>query len=1335
MRLLGDKIFSTLIAQSLGVPVVPWSGSSVTIDTSHLASEGYTMDSEAYTKCTISNPEQGLEAARKVGFPLMIKASEGGGGKGIRKITAESQFCTAFRQVQEEVPGSPIFLMREAPGARHLEVQLLCDSYGQCITLFGRDCSIQRRHQKIIEEAPITVASKNITCKMEEAAIKLAEVVGYVNAGTVEFLYNPQNEEFYFLELNPRLQVEHPTTEMVTDVNLPAAQLQITMGMSLQEIDTVANFMRSSQSTQGHTACSYPNGHVIACRITSENPEDGFRPCGGELKELNFRSFDNTWGYFSVNSNSSVHEFSDSQFGHVFAWGPNRHQSRINMIMALKEMNIRSDFRTSIEYLISLLEHEEFKLNKFTTLWLDNLISNRVYKPSLASEIAILCASVYKGYHFFSTRRKNLIHLLSKGHLPSNEFLHPEFTFRPIFRKTLYKVIVLQSGGDSVIVSINDTQIHVSVRTLPDAQLLIQLGAKSYVCHVLDKPEGIQVIVDGQSCMLEHDHDPRSLYSPSFGKLVRHVVPEGSRVSEGSSYAEVEVMKMIMPLISRMEGVIHWEKQEGSTLEPGVLVARLTLENEANLHLPSPFSGTFPAFDDPVSLGCSTYTDFLEARQKIDNVMSGYQLRKVDITSVVNKLFTCLASKSLPVTELQYIAAKFSNQLSDNVIQSLNDIGNEDTSTAVVLERVRQLLADLPRFKLRTSHPLYKELSNFISTYEKGPDYLTANVCLEILQTFLKVEELFCNESGDSGTKTMLKLRGSDNTTIETVLEFIYSHANIELKNLVMQEIIPRVLSETISVTIEEMCIPTLQRLIRLTSRETRSVSIAARSALVKKLLPSFEERRAKMTRIFAKAISTCDRQFQVDSSLLREIVVGDNVTFDVLSSFFIYENLHIRLASFEAYIRRAYHMFDLLKISHSVQEDVPFSTWEFKQHQRRLTRVGRFEDRTADATALGAMLPFTLLKDSLSTLSLLFPEINEHKEHRNVLNILMESDIDVATIPDFLAKSTSQLAAYFVQQVSFIVVKYQGYPEYYNFYFNNCEYVEDSSIRHIEPAMAYQLELGRLSAYNIIPVATQERELHLYSATGKKNPSDKRFFARVISRAGLLKTNTCTKEYLLSECESILEKVINELELACHDIQTDGNHIFCYFMSTFSFDPTTLSTADWLGILRNHWARMWKLRITRGEIRIPLHLPNSTSPRPKMVRIYLSNLSGYVTRMEMYFEEENEQGVLCHRCTKGSGIFHLKPILEPYQVNDHLQHKRRRAHDLGTTYVYDYPELFREALWETWNERIPSKVNHVDYHYQEIKVDAQKNIVQVSNHSKYTPHLCSHIYLITYIK
>lgn len=198
MRSLGDKISSTIVAQSAKIPCIPWSGSH--IDTIHIDNKTnfVSVPDDVYVRGCCSSPEDALEKAKLIGFPVMIKASEGGGGKGIRRVDNQDDFIALYRQAVNETPGSPMFVMKVVTDARHLEVQLLADQYGTNITLFGRDCSIQRRHQKIIEEAPVTITKPETFQRMERAAIRLGKLVGYVSAGTVEYLYSPKDDKFYF---------------------------------------------------------------------------------------------------------------------------------------------------------------------------------------------------------------------------------------------------------------------------------------------------------------------------------------------------------------------------------------------------------------------------------------------------------------------------------------------------------------------------------------------------------------------------------------------------------------------------------------------------------------------------------------------------------------------------------------------------------------------------------------------------------------------------------------------------------------------------------------------------------------------------------------------------------------------------------------------------------------------------------------------------------------------------------------------------------------------------------------------------------------------------------
>lgn len=233
MWALGDKVTSMIVAQTASVPTMPWSGTGLVapyreegFDEHGGGSEKVSISAELFESGCVRTAEEAVVAARRIGYPVMIKASEGGGGKGIRRVNEEHELPSLFRQVQSEVLSSPIFIMKVAKLSRHLEVQLLADQYGNVISLFGRDCSVQRRYQKILEEAPAVIAPMDVFEEMEKSAVRLAKMVNYVSAGTVEYLFTADGE-YFFLELNPRLQVEHPCTEMICDVNLPACQLQV----------------------------------------------------------------------------------------------------------------------------------------------------------------------------------------------------------------------------------------------------------------------------------------------------------------------------------------------------------------------------------------------------------------------------------------------------------------------------------------------------------------------------------------------------------------------------------------------------------------------------------------------------------------------------------------------------------------------------------------------------------------------------------------------------------------------------------------------------------------------------------------------------------------------------------------------------------------------------------------------------------------------------------------------------------------------------------------------------------------------------------------------------
>lgn len=550
MAALGDKIGSSLIAQAADVPTLPWSGSHVKIPGDSCL---VTIPDDVYRKACVYTTEEAIASCQVVGYPAMIKASWGGGGKGIRKVHNDEEVKALFKQVQGEVPGSPIFIMKVASQSRHLEVQLLCDQHGNVAALHSRDCSVQRRHQKIIEEGPITIAPNETIKKLEQAARRLAKSVNYVGAATVEYLYSMETGDYYFLELNPRLQVEHPVTEWIAEINLPAAQVAVGMGIPLWQIPEIRRFYGKDNSggydawrqTYVHATpfdfdkaeSTKPKGHCVAVRVTSEDPDDGFKPTSGKVQELSFKSKPNVWAYFSVKSGGGIHEFSDSQFGHVFAFGESRTLAIANMVLGLKEIQIRGEIRTNVDYTIDLLHAPDYRENKIHTGWLDSRIAMRVRAERPPWYLSVVGGALYKAAARSAAMVSDYVGYLEKGQIPPKHISLVNSQVSLNIEGSRYTIDMVKRGPGGYRLRMNQSEIEAEIHTLRDGGLLMQLDGNSHIIYAEEEAAGTRLLIDGRTCLLQNDHDPSKLMAETPCKLLRYLVSDGSHVDADSPYA------------------------------------------------------------------------------------------------------------------------------------------------------------------------------------------------------------------------------------------------------------------------------------------------------------------------------------------------------------------------------------------------------------------------------------------------------------------------------------------------------------------------------------------------------------------------------------------------------------------------------------------------------------------------------------------------------------------------------------------------------------------------------------------------------------------------------
>ncbi|KYK69048.1 acetyl-CoA carboxylase ACC1 [Toxoplasma gondii TgCatPRC2] len=597
MAALGDKIAANILAQTAGVPSIPWSGDSLkaTLDSTGA------IPRDIFDQATVKSVEECEKVADRIGYPMMIKASEGGGGKGIRMVDRKEQVRGAYEQVVAEVPGSPVFMMQLCTAARHIEVQIVGDEDGQAVALSGRDCSTQRRFQKIFEEAPPTTVVPPHTMKeMEKAAQRLTQSLGYVGAGTVEYLYNRKDDKFFFLELNPRLQVEHPVSEGVTGVNLPAAQLQVAMGIPLWRIPDIRRFF--GRDPNAGDRIDFINEdylpiqrHVLASRVTAENPDEGFKPTSGRVDRLEFQPLENVWGYFSVGASGGVHEYADSQFGHIFATGKNREEARKKLVLGLKRVDVRGEIRTPIEYLVQLLEDKDFIENRIDTSWLDKLIKQRkrLGEKKVEKAHVVLAAVLFRAIRALKEKEQRVLSALQRG----QRYIHDLASLNTVSQEVVYEdqrfsFEVSRTGPQLYVLKLNTQEVECVVREQPDGSYIVLFpGEKSHKFNGREEPLGLRLQVDGTTVLLPNVFDPSELRSDVTGKVVRYLVPDKGQVKKGEPYVEVEAMKMIMTLTAGETGVLSHTKSPGSVVNTGDVLGTLALEDPSRVKKIVDFSG------------------------------------------------------------------------------------------------------------------------------------------------------------------------------------------------------------------------------------------------------------------------------------------------------------------------------------------------------------------------------------------------------------------------------------------------------------------------------------------------------------------------------------------------------------------------------------------------------------------------------------------------------------------------------------------------------------------------------------------------------------------------
>ena len=529
VRAMGNKIAAREVAVKLGVPLT----SGVTGTTDEL-----------------------LKNHSTVGFPMLIKAAAGGGGKGMRIVRSESDLAAALETTAREALNyfgdDTIYIEKFVENPRHIEVQVLGDKYGNMVHLFERECSAQRRHQKIVEEAPSPTITPEVRKKMGESAVKLASSIGYYSAGTIEFLVD-SDLNFYFLEMNTRIQVEHPVTEMTTGIDLIEEQILIASGEPLR--------LKQNDLKQ--------NGHSIECRIYAEDPLNNFMPSPGFIhlyheptgKHIRVDSME-------IDESGQIHSFFDPMIGKLITWGETREEARLRMITALENYAVQG-IHTNIAFLGAIMHHPAFTGNTITTRYIDDHLDElAIYTNQLKSAIkpeVPLMAGFVKSLIFNQDDTSNIWQRIGY-------WRHIQEPSAVLDGKD-YKIRILNLDESQLKYELDEItgEANLSTNGLLSKLCLNGISHQVYVgqddkgsFHISYKgfdfllvrpdmagPENVTFAETGAMNI-----DPDNIVSPMPGRVLKINISEGDKVAKGDVLMVVEAMKMENNILSPKDAVV-----------------------------------------------------------------------------------------------------------------------------------------------------------------------------------------------------------------------------------------------------------------------------------------------------------------------------------------------------------------------------------------------------------------------------------------------------------------------------------------------------------------------------------------------------------------------------------------------------------------------------------------------------------------------------------------------------------------------------------------------------------------------------------------------------------
>jgi acetyl/propionyl-CoA carboxylase alpha subunit/acetyl-CoA carboxylase carboxyltransferase component len=1124
MRRVGDKIASKLLAERAQIPVAPWSAGAVE---------------------TVADA---LRHAGRLGFPLLIKATAGGGGHGIRRVRSESHLPEAFESARAEAFkafGDPtVFMEQLIEGARHVEVQIIADHHGTTWAAGVRDCTIQRRHQKVLEEAPSPELSREQDQALREGAVRLSQAAGYHNAGTVEFLYQPENQQFAFMEMNTRLQVEHPVTECTTGLDLVKLQIHVARGGRLE-------------GEPPRTA-----GHAIEVRLNAEDADNDFAPAPGAIERFRILTGPGVRIDTGVVEGDSVPAEFDSMIAKVIAYGRDRKEALSRLQRALRESVVVLKGGSSNKgFLLELLRREEVQSGQFHIGWLDHLSAKGEHISRRYADVALVQAAIEAYQAQLAVEQSQFYASAVRGRPQVRCEIGRTAELR--YRGHSYSPKTYRFGSERYRVEVNGARIDAEIDRLGRFEYWLTVFGRRF--HVVSVAHGLsyRIEVDGVSHRIDRD-DGGIIHAPAPAVVVSIAVKPGDVVSAGDRLAVLEAMKMEMQVVAPFAGRV---KQV-------ITMRNLQVDTGAPLIQIDPCAGdgadtaaetvVFGASATPEEEGEDAASDCRQNLERLRQFMLGFDVDPKSSTRLLAEW-----NKSCPIDNAEV------RETEDEILSIFADICS--------------LFQRDPEVNARASgeEPSAEAyLFSYLRMLETGGEGLPPQ--------FVSALRLALSHYG---VRTL-----EHSPQLEESLLWIYkSYQRVDQQIPVVMGMLERHLhrAEKVAPRAEGSLRALLDRMIAMSNGQFPAISDLAREVRYRYFdQPLFEQARKKvydkveeqLTQIAANPEAT-DRHERV-----RELVECPQPLVGLLSGRFATAELAVQKLMLEAITWRYYRIRALENFCSFEQDGRCYASAEYDHEGKRIQVFTTHAEYSQLSETARAMFPLLAAVPA---------------DREIVIDLYAWNGVpmsDPETTQQEVGAALNQ--AGFPRSIRRIVVEVagsvhaQGAGGMQHFTYRSSEsgYCEEKLYRGLHPMMGKRLHLWRLGNFNIDRLPSVE-DVYLLHAVARDNPKDERLFACAEVRDVTPLRDESGRIVALPHLERMLTEAIASIRIfqSHRPVQQRlyWNRIFLYV-----WQPLTLEREEFRDIVRRLAPAAEGLGLEQVVIRARTPSPATGELRDMIVRV-----------------------------------------------------------------------------------------------------------------------------------